>query len=296
MGLLNALTGAFRKRVNLQKRFDFHTKWIQGSAGVFHIVTDKSTKEKSGLKIIDGAKQDQFRKRFSNLNFPAEAEISLRMIHQNIVRTFETGRTSDDQEFMRMEYVDGPLLEEVIERRDPRMKANRTSRIRQIASAIMHVHEAGFIHRDICPRNLICDRNLKTVKLFDFGLALPDEAEFRQPKNRTGTPLYMAPEIVRRRATDHKVDIFAFGITAYQMLTFEHPWDVTENSGKSALLFDSRPPTDIREHIPKMKPRFAEAIHSCLEADASKRCNSMRRFLIASGLYSSESSNTSKKQ
>ncbi|MEZ6105986.1 MAG: protein kinase [Pirellulaceae bacterium] len=81
--------------------------------------------------------------------------------------------------------------------------------MRDMAEAIAAVHAAGFIHRDICPRNFIINPQGTHATLIDFGLTVPDKAEFRQPGNRTGTPLYMAPEIVRRRPTDKRVDLFA---------------------------------------------------------------------------------------
>ena len=97
--------------------------------------------------------------------------------------------------------------------------------IRQAAEALDAVHEAGFIHRDVCPRNLlVCTDDGEDLKLIDFGLTVPATRPFMQPGNRTGTPNYMAPELVRRRPTDQRLDVFAFGVTAYEICTFELPW------------------------------------------------------------------------
>ena len=71
------------------------------------------------------------------------------------------------------------------------------------------------------------------------------------PGNRTGTPLYMAPEIVRRKPTDLRVDIFSLGVTAYQMWTFDFPWPSTDPTGKGALHHDSREPTPITKLGPR---------------------------------------------
>ena len=80
-----------------------------------------------------------------------------------------------------------------------------------MAEALQYVHAQEFIHRDVCPRNFIYESETGNVKLIDFGLSLPARKEFMQPGNRTGTPLYMAPEVVRRRWTDQRLDIFATG-------------------------------------------------------------------------------------
>ena len=87
----------------------------------------------------------------------------------------------------------------------------------------------------------------------------------------------MAPEIVRRRPTDQRVDVFAFGVTAYEIVTSELPWH-SGDTGLAAMTHD-RPPTDVREHRPKIDPVLARAIHRCLEPDVERRCKSMKVFL-----------------
>ncbi len=63
------------------------------------------------------------------------------------------------------------------------------------------------------------------VKLIDFGLTIPYRPEFCKPGNRTGTPKYLAPELIKRQTTDHRVDLFALGVTAYEMFTGDLPWE-----------------------------------------------------------------------
>ena len=284
MKLFSALTSAFgKKKINLESRFEFSSKWIQGSTGRVHIVRQKSDGQTFALKIVDPKKQEQFRGRFA-AKFETEPEVALSMQHENIVQTAEIGCTHKGNDFILMEFIKGPLLERLLVEKPAIVRSNVLTYIKQIAAALLHVHEAGYIHRDFCPRNILVGGDGKTLKLFDFGITVPDKEEFRQPKNRTGTPLFMAPEIVRRRETDHTVDIFAFGITVYQILTLKHPWGVEENSSKSALLFDSRPATDIRQHIPKLDNNVADAVMSCLEVDRKKRCGSIKRFMIQMGL------------
>ena len=115
------------------------------------------------------------------------------------------------------------------------------------------------------------------MKLIDFGLSLPDEPQFRQPGVRTGNPNYMAPEIVRRKATDLRVDIFAFGVTAYEICTSELPW-LRGTTGMAAMTHD-KPPIDILQYRPKLHPELAKAVHWCIEAEPSQRCPTMERFL-----------------
>jgi serine/threonine-protein kinase len=87
----------------------------------------------------------------------------------------------------------------------------------------------------------------------------------------------MAPELVRRKATGRSVDIFAFGVTAFEICTFELPW-VRGTTGMAAMTHD-RPPTDIRSLRPNINLRLAKAIHACIEPDPMKRCASIDDFL-----------------
>ena len=100
-----------------------------------------------------------------------------------------------------------------------------------------------------------------------------------QPGNRTGTPNYMAPEIVRRRSTDHRVDLFAMGVTAYELCTFELPWPGGDNTGRAALLHDSRDPVDIIQICPGLNRTLANVIMSCLSRDPRDRPETSEIFL-----------------
>src|SRR5581483_11417614 len=104
----------------------------------------------------------------------------------------------------------------------------RTQILAQVADALEYMHQQKYIHRDICPRNVLVNEDGE-VKLIDFGLTVPYKPEFCKPGNRTGTPQYLAPEILKRQSTDHRVDLFSLGVTAYQTFTGHFPWGKYEN-------------------------------------------------------------------
>ena len=293
MGLLTALKGVLGSGskplglLDIKKRFRVDTRKAVGSVSEFRIVEDLETKQRFGLKLLDAKKTEQFRNRFKGLKLPSEGEISSSVEHPNVCKTIEFGKTTDGQEYLLLELLEGRRLDTVISRDLIKKQTDKYKIISHMGSAIQAVHDAGFIHRDVCPRNFIFDKAHKHLKLIDFGLSVPNKDEFRQPRNRTGTPLYMAPEIVRRRATCPKVDVFAFGVSVFELLTGQHPWGTVENTSKSALLFDSRPPTDIKELAPELPDKLAKAVHQCLLVNPEKRMNSCKSFLAVTGITGS---------
>jgi eukaryotic-like serine/threonine-protein kinase len=101
------------------------------------------------------------------------------------------------------------------------------------------------------------------------------------PGNRTGTPLYMSPEIIRRRPTDKRVDVFSFGVTCYCMCCFQHPWQGEILNGRAALQHDTSPPKDLLQRCPKLDPRLARAIMNALNPNVDLRTPDMDQFLHA---------------
>lgn len=266
-------------KLDVAKRFELDKHAFNGTMSKFRVAKDFTTGGTVGLKFLDVDKSKQFEQRFVGLKKPSEGEIALQLSHECIVETYEVGVTTNNQPYILMEYIDGPGLDTLINERSEKLQGRRVKLIRQMANAIKAVHAAGYIHRDICPRNFICHKSLEWLKLIDFGLSVPNKPEFKRPGNRTGTPIYMAPEIVRRRATDQRVDIFAFGVTCYRLMVFDHPWSSTDTTGKAALKHDTRPPIPITDVKPDINPDLAKAIMACIEPEPNKRPESMDHFL-----------------
>lgn len=232
-----------------------------------------------GLKIRDLEKTTFFEGRFKGLNKPPEGEIASQFEHPKVVKTIEFGTTTEDEHFVVMEYLEGPGLNVCIQRQPPAFLDRRLQVIRDMAEALSYIHEMGFIHRDVCPRNFIFMKDGASTKLIDFGLTVPATKFFLQPGNRTGTPNYMAPEIIRRKATDHRVDIFSFGVTAFQTLALDLPWPGEDVTGKAAISHDTKSPTDIFKLRPNLNPILGQSVMACLQRNAADRPQTMQRFL-----------------
>jgi len=284
MGFLDRLKNLIKpvnQPLDVSARFRIEKHAFTGTMSKFHVANEIATGQQFGIKFLDAEKLELFRQRFRGVDRPEEAEIGMAIDHERVAKTFEYGKTTTGQEYILMEYIDGPGVNTLI--RDPSQAflTNRLKLLRQMAEGLQAVHDAGFIHRDVCPRNFICHHDMTYLKLIDFGLSLPNTPTFCQPGNRTGTPQYMAPEIIRRRATDHRLDIFAFGVTVYRMLALEHPWGTTDVTAMAALSHDRRPPQDILTFRPNLDPRLARAVHKCLEVKRDDRFDTLKSFLSA---------------
>jgi serine/threonine protein kinase len=276
MGLLGKLFKTTSK-VNVSSRFELLREAISGTMSTFYMARDRTNDQIVGLKILDRQKTIALEARFVGIEKPKEGEVAMAMVHPHIVKTFEHGVTTKDEQYLLMEFLDGPGLNSLIVGRSAQLEGRRITLLRQAAEALAAVHRAGYIHRDICPRNFVVDKNCESLKLIDFGLTVPATPQFTQPGNRTGTANYMAPEVVRRRPTSQKLDIFAFGVTAYELCAFELPWP--RGAGLAAMAHGSQEPTDILKFCPMIDQRLQKAIYACLEPAPEKRPASMDDFL-----------------
>jgi len=274
---LKSLVGS--NKLDVMERYELLREAVSGTMSKFYMARDRETGQVVGLKIADKEKLDAFEARFQGLNKPREGEIAITLKHPRVVETFEYGTTKDGLPYLVMEYVDGIGMHALIKDQDSILEGKRLELIRQMAEAINYVHEQDYIHRDICPRNFICSRDAESLKLIDFGLTLPATEPFMQPGNRTGTPVYMAPEISRRRKTDKRLDIFAFGVTAYHLCSFELPWPTSDKPAMSALAYDTTPPTELLEYCPTLNKQLAAAIMQCLQASPHDRPQTGDDFL-----------------
>ncbi len=258
-----------RSKVDIWKRFEKLHSSISGTMSSFYKARERATGKIVGLKLLDPKKCAPIEGRYKGLNKPPEGEIGDQILGPNIVRTIDWGVSTEDAAFIVEEFIEGPLLHAIISKKEPLPPRQRLELVRQAATALECVHQAGFVHRDICPRNFILDPDGRLV-LFDFGLTVPDRPVFLQPGNRIGTPNYMAPEVVRRRQADKRIDIFSLGITAYEICTLTLPWP-RGTTGRTALAHDTILPDDIRNHWADIPPPLADAIMACIAADPDKR-------------------------
>jgi len=186
-----------------------------------------------------------------------------------IVGYVEHGK-ADGAYYMVMDYVEASNLKELFARQDPVLMENVAQILIDMASGLEHVHESGYMHLDFKPENVLVTRN-GSVRLIDFDLAQPiPEKPLKLSKN-PGTPGYMSPEQLKREPVDPRADIFAFGVSAYELLTNHKPFPGETPAEILASQLDNSTPIPVREHNPEIPAALEKVIHKCLARDPDRR-------------------------
>jgi serine/threonine protein kinase len=186
-----------------------------------------------------------------------------------IVGYVEHGK-ADGTLYLLMDYVEAANLKELFARHDPVLTENVAQILIDMAAGLGHVHESGFMHLDFKPENVLVTRN-GGVRLIDFDLAQPiPEKPVKMSKN-PGTPGYMAPEQLQRQPIDSRVDIFAYGVSAYELVTNHKPFPGETPAEILAAQLDNSSPIPVREHNPEIPAALEKVILKCLAREPDRR-------------------------
>ncbi len=187
--------------------------------------------------------------------------------HEFVIGYVEHGKI-ENLPYLLMEYVESSNLKQMMLRGDSVLADNVASILIDMALAIEHVHDSGFMHLDFKPENILVTRN-GHIRLVDFDLAQEKPDKPKKFSKNPGTPAYMPPEQLQHLAIDHRVDIFAYGVTAYELLTSRKPFSgdspgeiLAKQKSGSAI-----PPREFND-IP---PALEKIVLKCLERDPDKR-------------------------
>lgn len=172
--------------------------------------------------------------------------------------------------YLVMDYVEAENLKQLHARQDPLLTENLAQILIDSATGLSHVHESGYMHLDFKPENILITRN-GAVRLIDFDMAQPiPEKPVKFSKN-PGTPGYMAPEQLKREPMDARVDIFAFGVAAYELVTNQKPFPGDSPGEILAAQLQPDGPARPRELNPGLPPALDQVILKCLERDPDRR-------------------------
>ncbi|MCA1562502.1 MAG: protein kinase [Acidobacteria bacterium] len=206
-----------------------------------------------------------------------EAQAASALDHPNICVIHEIDETPDGRVFIAMGYYEGDTLKARIAR-GPLPVADAVDIAMQVARALAGAHEAGIVHRDVKPANIMVTHRGE-VKLVDFGIAkLTGQTRVTRTGTTLGTVAYMAPEQIAGRDADERSDIWALGVVLFEMLTGRLPFRGDHEIALINAIVNDQP-RSVRELRTEVPPSLDRVVARALEKDPAARDASAREFL-----------------
>ncbi|WP_129346801.1 serine/threonine-protein kinase [Sorangium cellulosum] len=214
--------------------------------------------------------------------FFREAQAAAAIASEHIVRVIDVGHTDQEVPYFVMEYLSGIDLEALLDRQGPLPVERAVSHVIEACEAVAEAHALGIVHRDLKPGNLfLASRSdgSTLIKVLDFGISKACESGVLGPGAKLttsssvvlGSPRYMSPEHIRSpRSVDARSDIWALGVTLYQLLTARLPFD-TEPVSALFVSIATDPPAPPTAHRPGLPVELERVVLMCLEKDPARR-------------------------
>jgi len=276
---LNRLQTDFdtRKSTNRIQGYRIIRKLGAGAMATVFLAQQESLDRPVAIKVLPKkfSESEDFLQRFYK-----EGRAAAKLNDANIVQAYDVGQSGEYHYFV-MEYVDGTTVYDQIVEKKKLSEQEALPIIRQVAKALQHAHERGFIHRDIKPKNIMIAKN-GDVKLADLGLAraLDDRQAAEAEAGRAyGTPYYISPEQIRgKKNITPATDIYGLGATLYHMVTGKVPFpgknpsDVMHRHLKQELV----PPDHLN---PSLSAGFSQIIEMMMAKDVPQRYQNARDLI-----------------
>lgn len=269
-------------------RYRVVRKLGQGGMGTVYLAVHEKLRKQVAIKVLDVRTGND---KEIEARFRREAIASANLRHPNIAEATDFGRLPDGSLYLVMEYIEGKTAKALLKASPAGLPALRVLRIlRQVAAALARAHAQDVVHRDLKPENIIVfDREDErdAVKVIDFGIAKIRSAVLgAEGKSITvagavfGTPAYMAPEQVRGQIADARADQYAFGVTAFELLTGRVPY---ADADVSRLLMKhiSAPIPSVRESAPHLPPAANEVFAKLLGKQPEERYPTIEQAFAA---------------
>ncbi len=245
-----------------ESRYEILGELGRGGMGVVFKARDKRLGRVVALKRLP----DNLRNHPTAVRlFLREARAAAALNHRNIVTLFDADQEGDAY-FITMELLEGLPLHEVLAKRQKLAPRDVARLGAQAAAGLEYAHGQGIVHRDIKTSNLFFTRD-RVLKIMDFGLAKMTEEVRRAATVVGGTPYYMAPEQAAGENVDHRADLYALGVTLYELLLGDVPF----KDGDVTYHHRHTPPPDPRRRVEGLPNELVMLIGQLMAKQADQR-------------------------
>jgi TolB-like protein/Tfp pilus assembly protein PilF len=241
----------------------------RGGMGVVYLAErdDPTFQQRVALKVVRGGIPDGGRAHVAR--FLAERQLLASLEHAHIARLFDGGVTSDGLPYYTMAYCEGGSLADHLRVKGALPVDEALPIAGQLATALGAAHTRGVVHRDVKPGNVLFDAD-GSVRLTDFGIAKLLGDNVTHTGGVLGTAAYLSPEQATGETVDHRADLWAFGVTLYEMLSGRRPFD---GSSYAVVLHRivSTTPEPLRARLPGIDPELDALVMRLLQKNPSLR-------------------------
>jgi serine/threonine protein kinase len=253
----------------------------KGAMGLVYDGLDPNLDRRVAIKTILTRKLDSEAARMIAVRFEREVRAVARLNHRNIVQVYDFGNEGD-LAYIVMEHIQGKELKDYFDANERFDLKKAFGLMIELLDALHFAHEAGIIHRDIKPGNVMVDA-AGHAKLTDFGVARVNDPEGNQGEATrvgavVGTPSYMSPEQVQGQKVDRRSDIFSAGIIFYQFLTGQKPFEGTSFALQQKIVMEDPVWPSALVQVP---PEFDRVVARALAKDVEQRYQTARAFADA---------------
>lgn len=251
-------------------RYEISREIGRGAMGMVYLGEDPKINRTVAIKTMSFSQEfeedriDEIKDRFFR-----EAKTAGRLNHPNIVTIYDVGE-EEDLAYIAMDYLEGEDMSNFTTQDSLLPIEEVFFVIGKVAEALTYGHTQGVVHRDIKPANVMYDRENKTVKVTDFGVACLTDASRTKTGTILGTPSYMSPEQLAGKKVDGRSDIFSLGVMFFQLVTGELPF-VGESMATLMYKISNEKHPDIRMFRPELSSCISKIIDLALQKDAEQR-------------------------
>ena len=260
----------------------------EGGMGTVWLCEHVALGKRMAVKILrpEFSRDEELARRFEQ-----EARAASQIGQENIIDVVDFGRTPEGSLYLVMEALEGESLARLLRRAGPLPVGRAIGILLQICRALGAAHARGIVHRDLKPENVIVVRRedgSDFAKVVDFGISKSggsaEQGRITRAGSIIGTPEYMAPEQASAAAVDHRCDVYALGVLAYEMLTGSLPFQ-GETAVATLLKHQGERPAPPRQRRPDLPAELEAAILRALAKDPADRQQSMAELAAEIGRF-----------